>query len=46
MIIAIVPEKEGDTLTIEVLTEAGEKEGIVFQSNDGGETWVYDHANN
>lgn len=41
-----MPEKEGDTLTIEVLTEAGEKEGIVFQSNDGGETWVYDHANN
>lgn len=35
-----MPEKEGNKFTIQVLSEAGENEGIVFESNDG-ETWVY-----
>jgi hypothetical protein len=36
-----MPEKENDVLTIKALTEAGEKEGILFQSRDDGETWEY-----
>lgn len=36
-----MPQKEGDTLIIQVLTQAGEKEGILFQSKDNGGTWVF-----
>lgn len=36
-----MPEKKGDMLTIRVLTEAAEREGIAFQSDDNGKTWVY-----
>lgn len=36
-----MPEREGSMLTIRAVTQAGENEGIVFQSNDAGETWVY-----
>lgn len=36
-----MPEKEGNTLTIKVITEASETEGILFQSQDDGETWTY-----
>ena len=36
-----MPQKEGDVLTMLVTTQAGESEGIVFQSQDGGETWEY-----
>lgn len=36
-----MPEREGGMLTIRVVTQDGENEGIVFQSNDTGETWVY-----
>ena len=34
-------EKEDDTLTITVTTDAAEKDGIVFQSTDYGATWEY-----
>ena len=36
-----MPQKEGDVLTMLVTTQAGESEGIVFCSRDGGETWEY-----
>lgn len=36
-----MPEKEDDTLTITVITDAAEKDGIVFQSTDYGATWEY-----
>ena len=36
-----MPEKEDDTLTITVTTDAAEKDGIVFQSTDYGATWKY-----
>lgn len=36
-----MPQKEGDTLTIRILTGASEKEGIIFESKDNGETWMY-----
>ena len=36
-----MPEKEDDTLTITVTTDAAEKDGIVFQSTDYGATWEY-----
>lgn len=37
-----MPEKEGDTLTIQAVSEAGETEGLVFQSRDSGETWIWE----
>lgn len=37
-----MPEKEGDTLTIRVVSEEGETEGLVFQSRDSGETWTWE----
>lgn len=36
-----MPEKNGDTLIVRVETEANGDSGIVFQSDDMGETWVY-----
>lgn len=36
-----MPEKEGDVLTVKVVTGAGETEGFLFQSQDNGETWEY-----
>lgn len=36
-----MPEKEDETITIRVVTEALETEGLIFQSVDGGTTWVY-----
>ena len=36
-----MPEKEDDTLTITVTTDAAEKDGIVFLSTDYGATWEY-----
>lgn len=36
-----MPEKDGDTWTIKVTTEAAESDGIVFQSTDSGVTWEY-----
>ncbi len=36
-----MPEQEGDALTVIVTTEAGEKDGIEFQSKDNGLTWEY-----
>ena len=36
-----MPEQEGDALTVMVTTEAGEKDGIEFQSKDKGLTWEY-----
>ena len=37
-----MPVKDGDAFTIDVLTAAGENEGIRFRSEDGGVTWKYD----
>lgn len=36
-----MPKQEGDVLTIRVLTGAGEVQGVLFQSQDAGATWVY-----
>jgi hypothetical protein len=36
-----MPEEEKGVLTIKAVTESGENEGIVFQSQDNGKTWVY-----
>ncbi len=36
-----MPEKEGDVLTVLAVPDAGEKEGVLFQSPDSGETWNY-----
>lgn len=36
-----LPEEDGDALTILVVTQAGETEGILFRSEDQGETWTY-----
>lgn len=36
-----MPDKKDDILTIKVVTEAGEKEGLLFQSKDNAETWEY-----
>lgn len=36
-----MPEMEGELLTVLALTGAGETEGILYQSQDQGETWVY-----
>jgi hypothetical protein len=36
-----MPENENGVLTIKALTETGESEGIIFRSQDGGETWEY-----
>ena len=36
-----MPEKEGDKLSIRIVTQNGEKEGVVFQSEDNGEIWKY-----
>lgn len=36
-----MPEKNGNKLTIKVLTEAGETEGLLFWSEDNGVTWKY-----
>lgn len=36
-----LPKKDGDTLTVQVLSGAGEKEGLLFQSRDGGENWEF-----
>ncbi len=36
-----IPEKTGDVLTVKAVTQAGETEGLVFQSQDRGETWSY-----
>ena len=36
-----MPEQEGDALTVIVTTEAGEKDGIEFQSKDNGLTCEY-----
>lgn len=36
-----MPEQEGNALTVIVTTEAGEKDGIEFQSKDNGLTWEY-----
>ena len=36
-----MPEKEGDLLSVQVMTEAGGEDGISFISSDGGETWEY-----
>lgn len=36
-----MPEQEGDRLTIHVVTGGGEEQGILFQSEDAGITWVY-----
>jgi hypothetical protein len=39
-----MPEEEKGVLTIKAVTESGENEGIVFQSQDNGKTWVYTGA--
>lgn len=36
-----MPEMDGDQLSVLALTGAGETEGILYQSQDQGETWVY-----
>lgn len=36
-----IPQKEGDHLVVTVTLEATENEGIIFQSEDNGTTWVY-----
>lgn len=36
-----MPEKDGENLTVRVLTGAGETEGILFRSEDNGATWKY-----
>lgn len=36
-----LPEKDGDALTVLAVTQAGESEGLVFRSKDGGESWEY-----
>lgn len=37
-----MPEKEGDTLTIRVVVDAGETDGLMFRSEDAGVTWIFD----
>ena len=37
-----MPQKDGDTFTIDVLTGAGEDEGLRFRSGDNGITWTFD----
>lgn len=37
-----MPEQKGDILTVRLLSQAGEQEGIVFVSEDHGETWKYE----
>ena len=39
-----MPEKNGDRLTITVTSAAGEHDGLVFISDDQGETWQFDHV--
>lgn len=39
-----MPEKQGDRLTITVTSAAGEHDGLVFISDDQGETWTFDHV--
>lgn len=36
-----MPEKENGILTVKVVTDAVESEGLFFQSKDDGETWEY-----
>lgn len=36
-----MPKKEGDIWTITVTAGASEREGLVFQSPDGGKSWTY-----
>ncbi|MGI6011632.1 MAG: WD40/YVTN/BNR-like repeat-containing protein [Ruminococcus sp.] len=36
-----MPEKKGEVLQVLAVTDAGEQEGILFQSSDGGETWTW-----
>lgn len=36
-----MPEKEEDKLTIKVVTQNGEEEGIIFQSENNGKIWKY-----
>lgn len=36
-----MPEKEGDSFIIDILSAAGEAEGIRFRSEDGGISWTY-----
>lgn len=36
-----LPEKDGDALTVLAVTQAGETEGLLFRSKDGGENWEY-----
>lgn len=36
-----MPQKEKGILTIKAVTEAGEREGILFQSQDSGGPWTY-----
>lgn len=36
-----MPEKENEGLTVKVVTQAGETEGLVFQSGDNGATWEF-----
>ncbi len=36
-----LPEKDKDALTVLAVTQAGETEGILFRSEDGGENWEY-----
>ena len=37
-----MPKKEGSLLEIQVTTEATESNGLLFQSNDNGNTWEYE----
>lgn len=37
-----MPEKDGNVLTISVMSGAGEEEGLRFRSEDEGVTWTYD----
>ena len=36
-----MPKLDGSQLSVVALTGAGETEGILYQSEDQGETWVY-----
>ncbi|MDD2979008.1 MAG: hypothetical protein PHN80_03470 [Hespellia sp.] len=36
-----MPEWDGFHLKVTAMSGAGEEEGILFQSNDNGETWIY-----
>lgn len=36
-----MPERTGDGLTVTALTQSGEREGLVFRSEDQGMTWAF-----